>query len=169
MAAAAPVDADAAAVPDGLSFCIPPPLLLFSVFCPAPSLWLLPPCFSTACCCYSICLPACLPASLALHRCPPFSAFPLPCSPLCSALDYEIFSSFAAVQSCVTKKKTPYIYSSNTCVFVCVLMTTQVASFRASCMLVCVHMLVHVCDCASLYVCQSCMCTQHMWVVVILN
>lgn len=39
---------------------------------------------------------ACLPASLARHL-PPFSAFPLLCSPLCSTVDYEIFSSFAAV------------------------------------------------------------------------
>ena len=66
--------AAAAALPDGWSFCVEAtlslalsrpllvsrPLLppfLFSGSCPAPSLLLLS-CFSSACCCYSCCLPA---------------------------------------------------------------------------------------------------------------
>lgn len=73
-----------------------PPVLLF-VFRPASPFWLLVPCFSSACCCHSCSLPAC------------FTRFPPPAfsaSPPRSALDYEIFSSFAAaLLSCVTQKK----------------------------------------------------------------
>lgn len=146
MAAMAPMVADGAAVPDGSSFCIPPPLLLLlSVFCPAPLLWFPPPCFSTACCCHSCCLPACLLVYFTHPLSPPFAAFPLPCSPFCSALDYEIFSSFAAVQSCVTKKTLPtYIAVIRVCVHVW--MITQVVNFCAS-WIVCT--LVVVCVCAS--------------------
>ena len=78
MVAAAPTDADAAALPDGLSFCVEaalsvapahPPLSppLLSVFCPAPSLSrsgsLHPASPQPA----AATVAACLPASLALH------------------------------------------------------------------------------------------------------
>lgn len=95
MAATALTDADAAAFPDGWSFCVeaalslslplsrssspaPPSPLLFIIFRPAPSLWLPPPCFSSARCCCS----CCLPASLALQH-PHFLPFS---SPLFSSL-----------------------------------------------------------------------------------
>lgn len=111
MAAVALTDADAAALPDGWSFCvevtlplllclppITPPTLL-----PAP----LPGSAASALLLLGLLLPQLLPQLLPALSISPSSAFPLLCSPLCSAPDYEMFSSFAAVKSCVKRLPVP--------------------------------------------------------------
>lgn len=106
IAATALIDADAAAVPEGWSFCVEAALSLSRSSSPThPPL---PSCSSSSAQLphsgslrpASLQLAAATVAACLLHLLyilPIFCLFPLPCSPRCSPLDYEIFSTFAVV------------------------------------------------------------------------